>query len=170
MQEKLNQLSLGEKLLIGGAIIILIASFFNWAEASASFAGISRTEGDSGWGSPGSIWSVLAILIAIVAAGALAAMKFGNVTLPALPSGVTWGMVYGAAAALVILLMLLKAWRILALPDACAGAEEAGVDCSIGFAIGYWIALVGAIIFAAGGYMLYTADKGAGFSGLRSNT
>ena len=170
MQEKLNQLSLGEKLLLVGAVIILIASFFNWAEASASFAGISRTEGDSGWGSPGSIWSVLRDPDRNRRRRRIGRDEVRQRYLAGAASGLTWGMVYGAAAALVILLMLLKAWRILALPDACAGAEEAGIDCSIGFAIGYWIALIGAIIFAAGGYMLYTADKGAGFSGLRSNT
>jgi hypothetical protein len=97
-------------------------------------------------------------------------MKFGNVSMPALPSGISWGMVYAAGAALVFLFMLLKGWRITALPDLCGGADDRGVDCSIGFAIGYWIGLVGAIIFAAGGYMLYTADKGAGFAGLSSRT
>jgi hypothetical protein len=168
MQEKINQLSLGEKLLLAGAAIILVASFFNWAEASASFAGFSSSAGGSGWSAPGSIWSILAILVAVVLAGALLAMKFGNVSMPALPSGITWGMAYGAGAVLVIIFMLLKAWRITELPDLCAGADELGADCSVGFAIGYWIALVGTIIFAAGGYMLYTADKGAGFSGLTS--
>ncbi len=169
MQEKLNQLSLGEKLLLGGAVIIFIASFLNWAEASVTVAGFgSQSDGGSGWASPGSLWSVLAILIAVILGASIAALRFGNITLPALPSGVSWGMVYGAGAVLVIIFMLLKAWRITALPDCGGGADIDGFDCSIGFAIGYWIALVGAIIFAAGGYMLYTADKGEGFGGLRS--
>jgi hypothetical protein len=169
MQEKLNQLSLGEKLLLGGAVVIFIASFFNWAEASVTVAGFgTQSDGGSGWSSPGSLWSVLAILIAVILAGALAALRFGDVTLPALPSGVSWGMVYAAGAALVILFMLLKAWRISALPGCGDAGDLDGFDCSVGFAIGYWIALIGAVIFAAGGYMLYTADKGEGFGGLRS--
>src|SRR5687768_14646892 len=158
MQEKFTALSLGEKLVLGGAIIILVASFFNWAEASVSVAGFGgASEGGSGWASPGSIWSVLAILIAIVLAGALAAMKFGNVNMPDLPSGVSWGMIYAAGAALVILFMLLKAWRIIELPG-CGDAGDLGLEgfsCSVGFAIGYWIALVGAVIFAVGGFLMY---------------
>jgi hypothetical protein len=170
MQEKLNQLSLGEKLVVGGAVVIFLASIlFNWAEASVSFGGISSSDGDGGWGAPGSIWSSLAILISIALAGIIIATKFGNVQMPALPNGITWGMVYGAGAALVILFMLLKAWRIIALPG-CGGADLEGIDCSIGFAIGYWIGLIGAILVAAGGYFLYTADKGAGFASLRQRS
>ena len=72
-------------------------------------------------------------------------------------------------AALVILFMLLKAWRISALPGCGDAGDLEGFECSVGFAIGYWIALVGAIIFAAGGYMLYSEDKGEGFGGTVEN-
>ena len=173
MQEKFMALGLGEKLVLGGAVILLIASFLNWAEASISFAGFSESDGGSGWASPGSIWGILAILIAVALAALLVAMKFGNFAAPALPTGISWGMVYAAGAALVIVFMLLKAWRIMELPG-CGDAGDLGdlgvgdFDCSIGFAFGYFVALVGAIIFAAGGFLMYSTDKGAGFEGLRS--
>jgi hypothetical protein len=66
--------------------------------------------------------------------------------MPALPQNVTWGQVWGGGAAAIVVLMLLKAWRILAVP---AG----------GFGIGFFIGVVATAMIAYGGYMLYTAEK-----------
>lgn len=167
MQEKLMQLSTGEKLVGGGGILLFIASFFDWFTAKVSLEGFaSVSNGESGWGDPGSIWSLIAILVAIVLAALVVVKALGTVQLPALPSGVSWGMVFAAGAGIIILAMILKAWRITAV-DACGGAGELGIDCSSGFGIGFFIAVIAAIAMAAGGYMLYAADKGAGFGGLR---
>src|SRR5215204_4041263 len=101
MQEKLNQLSLGEKLIAGGGLLMLIAGlFFDWWHYSLGGVG---SAGTGGFDEPGSIWSTLAILISIVLAGIVVAVKFGNIQMPALPAGWTWGMIYGAGAALVVL-------------------------------------------------------------------
>jgi hypothetical protein len=149
MQEKLNQLSLGEKLVAGGGIVMLIASLFDWWHYSSG----PFSYGQSGWGDPGSIWSVLAILISIVLAGIVLAVRFGNVNMPALPAGWTWGMVYGAGAALVVLLMLLKFWRIMAVPAGGPG-------------LGFFLAALATAAIAYGGFVLYNSDKGAGFQSL----
>ncbi len=143
MQEKFNELSLGEKLVSIGGLVMLIGSFFDWYHYDA---GVFGSIGQSGWDAPGSIWSVLAILVSIVLAGIVVAVKFGNVTMPALPEGVTWGMVYGGGAAAVVVLMLLKAWRISDVPIG-------------GFGLGFWIGAIAAILIAAGGYMLYSQEK-----------
>lgn len=168
MQEKLNQLSLGEKLVIGGAAVILVASvLFDWAQMKVTiplFGSIG--DGQNGWGDPGSIWSILAIVIAVALGGLILARQFANLALPGLPAGVSWGMAYAAGAALVVLFMLLKAWRITAMPEV-PDCDEEFVQCSVGFATGYWVAAVGALLIAAGAYLLYTEDKGVGFSGLR---
>ncbi len=166
MQEKIMQLSLGEKLVAGGGILLFLASFLDWFTFEAGVEGIaSSSAGESGWGDPGSIWSLIAILVSIVLAGIVAA-KLGNVQMPALPQGISWGMVFAAGAGIVIIAMLLKAWRITAV-NACEGASEFGVSCSSGFGFGFYIAFIAAIILAAGGYLLYSTDKGAGFGGLR---
>jgi hypothetical protein len=141
---------MGEKAVAGGGILMLIASFFDWWHYSS----LGFDVGEGGWGEPASIWSILAILISIVLAGIVLATRFGNMKMPDLPQGVTWGMVYGGGAALVVLFMLLKAWRI--------SAVEVG-----GFGIGFWIGVVAAAAIAYGGYVLYSADKGAGFSSFR---
>src|SRR5438105_652186 len=123
MMEKVNTLSLGEKLVAGGGILMLIASFLPWWHYSESIISISR----NGWGLPGSFWSVLAILISLALAAVIIAIRFGNVKMPDLPENVTWGKVFGGAGGALIILMLLKAWRITAAPAGSFG---------IGFFIG----------------------------------
>jgi hypothetical protein len=149
VQEKLNQLSLGEKLVAGGGILMLIASIFDWWHYSAGPISV----GQDAWSSPGSIWGTLAVLLSIILAGIVLAVRLGNVTMPNLPAGWTWGMVYGAGAALVVLFVLLKAWRIMAVP---AG----------GFGIGFFLGVIATAAIAYGGFALYNADKGAGFAAL----
>jgi hypothetical protein len=143
--DKVNLLSTPEKAIAGGGILMLIASFFNWwsySEGGFSF-------GQSGWDSPGSIWGILAILISLALAGVVLATKLGNVQMPALPEGVTWGKVWGGGAALVVVFVLLKAWRIMDVPVG-------------GFGIGFFLAVIAAAAIAYGGYMLYSEEKSGG--------
>jgi hypothetical protein len=144
--DKINLLSTPEKAIAGGGVVMLIASFLDWWHYSVSGFG---SVGEGGWGSPGSIWSVLAILISIVLAGIIVATRLGNVQMPALPEGVTWGKVWGGGAAAVVVFMLLKAWRITDVP---AG----------GFGIGFFLGVIGTAAIAYGGYMLYSQEKAGG--------
>jgi hypothetical protein len=138
MMEKVNTLTLPEKLIAGGGILMLIASLFDWW----TYSGF----GESGWGEPGQIWSILAILISIGLAGIVIATKLGNMAMPNLPAGWTWGKVWGGAAAAIVVLMLLKLWRIMDVPVGSVG---------IGFILGAIAA--GAIAYA--GFLLYTSEK-----------
>ena len=136
--ERFKALSLPEQLIAGGGVLMLIASIFDWWSRSGF--------GYNGWSRPGSIWSVLAILISIILAGVIVATRMGNMQMPALPQNLTWGQVWGGGAAAVVVLMLLKAWRILDVPVG-------------GFGIGFFIAVVATAMIAYGGFMLYTAEK-----------
>ena len=140
--EKLKALSLAQKLVAGGGVLMLIASFMPWY--SFSELGFSFTQ--SGWDAPGSIWSLLAIVVSLAAAGAVLAESVGNIKLPDLGPSTTWGMLYGGAGAAVAVLMLLKLWRIMAVPVG-------------GMGWGFFVAIVAAAIVAAGGYLLYTEEK-----------
>ena len=140
--DKINNLSTGEKLIAGGGLLMLVASFFDWWHADAGPFSV----GQSGWAAPGSIWSTLAIIISLVLAAAIIAMRLANVNMPALPEGVTWGRVFGGGAALVVILVLLKAWRILAVPVG-------------GFGIGFFLAVIATAAIAAGGYLIYSAER-----------
>jgi hypothetical protein len=156
--EKIKAMTLAEKLISGGGVLMLIASFFDWwhynaaddlgpAGELAEAFGQSLSTGSSGWGAPGSLWSVLVILICIGLAALVLAIKVGNVQMPALPEGVTWGKVFGGAAVAIVLFMLLKFWRIL---DAPVG----------GMGIGFFIGLVAAVIVVYGCYLVYSEEKG----------
>lgn len=142
--DKFNALSTGEKLIVGGGALMLIASIFPWYR----FSELGFSFSESGWGDPGSIWSILAILLSVALAGIVLAMRIGNMTMPSLPENLTWGAVYGGGAAVLIVLMLLKAWRILDVPVG-------------GFGFGFYLAVVATAIIVVGGYQLYSADKPA---------
>lgn len=145
---KINSLSLGEKLIAGGGILMFVASFFRWFKVSAG----PFSSGTSGWDDPGAIWSILAILVSIALAGLIVATRLGNMRAPNLPAGWTWGLVFGGGAAAVVILILLKAWRI--------SAANCPLDlCDTSFGVGFFIGAIAAVIIAVGGYLLYTEDR-----------
>jgi hypothetical protein len=156
--EKVKAMSLAEKLIAGGGALMLIASFFDWwhfdtgdllPEEFRGFAeavGASASGGYSGWGDPGGIWSVLAILLSIGLAGLVVATRVGDIALPALPENVTWGKVFGGAAVVLVVLMLLKFWRIMAAPVG-------------GMGIGFFIAIVALAIIGYGCYLIYSEEQ-----------
>ncbi len=141
--DKLNALSTPEKAIAGGGVLMLVASLLDWWHVSGSGFG---SAGQSGWGSPGSIWGILAILLSIALAGVVLSTRLGNVQMPALPESLTWGKVWGGGAAAIVVFMLLKAWRITEVPIG-------------GFGIGFFLGALAAAAIAYGGYMLYTEEK-----------
>jgi hypothetical protein len=138
--DKLNELSTGEKLIAGGGLLMLIASFLPWYDFDfgLEFVGsITR----NGWQSPGALWSILATLLAVILAAAVLAPKFGNVRLPDLRN-ITLGQAFlggGAAVAVCILLKL---------------ASESG-----SMSYGFFLGIIAAVAIAAGGYLLYSEEK-----------
>ena len=150
--DMINQLSLAEKCVAGGAILMFVTGFLPWwhysVPAEVRALGAFGSSSSSGWGDPGSIWSTLAILVSLFLGGAVLAQRLGNMTLPSLGT-TTWGQAFGGGAAAVVVLMLLKAWRISAFPEG-------------GFGLGYLVALVATGVLAYGCYLLYSADKGTG--------
>ena len=141
--EKLNALSMPEKLIAGGGLLMLIASFLPWYKVSFDIAGISGSVTRNGWESPGSIWSVLATLIAVVLAGTIVAVRFGNMRLPDLGSGISWAMIYAGGGAVIVLCIILK---------------FLGESSSISY--GFFLGIIAAIAIAAGGYLIYQEEKG----------
>jgi hypothetical protein len=141
--ERFRKLALGEKIILIAAPLLLLDSFLPWYKVSydlgvAGSGSVSR----SGLQSPGSIWSILAVLMGLIMAGTIAAMKFGNVTMPALPAGVTWARVQLGLAVAAAVFILLK----------IAGESS---HLSFGFFIG--IILVAAL--CAGGGLLFQAES-----------
>lgn len=141
--EMLNKLSLGEKLIAGGGIVLLIASFLPWYRISVfNIVAVSA----NGWEDPATPFSIIAVLLGVVLAGAVIASRLGNVQLPAIGQ-FSWGQVYLAGGALVVIMMILVF-----------------ISESSYLALGFYLAFLAAIAIAAGGYLQFTIDKGTGFN------
>ena len=141
--DKLNELSLGEKLVVGGGALMLIASFLPWYKVSFGLEelGIGGSVSRNGWESPGALWSLLAVLISVALAGSIVAVKFGNVKLPDLGT-VTLGQAYlggGGAVALCVIIKL--------------------INESSYMSFGFYLGIIAAAAVAAGGWLLYSEEK-----------
>jgi hypothetical protein len=141
--DKLNTLSNGEKLIAGGGVVMLIASFLPWYKISFDFGEFGGgSVSASGWEAPGAILSILALVCGVVMAAAILGPKFANIQLPALGS-ITWPQAIlglGAAALILVVLKFLNESSYL----------------SFGFYIGFLAALA----LAAGGYLYFTEQGG----------
>ena len=113
IQEQFQKLGPGEKIILIAGPLLFIDGFLNWYSVSGQCIDLGTGFGEvcvdggsaSAWQAPGSIWSVLAILIGLTMAGLVAAVRFGNVKLPEMPQGVTWGRIMlgmGGASALFV--------------------------------------------------------------------
>jgi peptidoglycan/LPS O-acetylase OafA/YrhL len=105
--QKFTALSLGAKIILVAAVVLLIASFLPWYSVDLGpFGSFDR----SGWQSPGAIWSILAVLIGLVMAGQIVVSVLSPGTLPDNVSGVTWPKIHlglaGAAAVLILIKLL----------------------------------------------------------------
>jgi hypothetical protein len=143
VMEKLSAMSPGEKLIAAAGIVLLIASFLPWYKVSFSIAGFSASASANGWEAPGALFSILAVLIGLVMAIAVLAPKFSTVQLPDLGSSVTWGQAYLGAGVVALILVIIKF-----------------LNESSSLSYGFFLGFICVLALAAGGYMLYTEEKG----------
>jgi hypothetical protein len=139
--EKINQMSTGEKLVAGGGVVLLIASFLPWYKVTVSVGTFSASASANGWEAPGSIFSILAVIIGVVLAGAVLGPKFGNMQLPALGS-VTWGQAFVGGGAAALALVIVKF-----------------LNESSSLSYGFFLGFIAAAAVAGGGYLLYMEEK-----------
>jgi hypothetical protein len=140
--DKLNELSTGEKLIAGGGVVMLIASFLPWYHVSVSVGGFSASASANGWDNPGSLFSILAVIIGVVMAGAVLGPKLGNMQLPDLGS-ITWPQAFMGGGVAALVLVVIKF-----------------LNESSSISYGFFLGFLAAIALAAGGYMMYTEEKG----------
>lgn len=95
--DQLKGLSLGRRIILGGAVLLLIDSFLDWQQVS--FLGHSL--GQSAWHG---FWGVMIGLLTVVLILWVAARAFGV----ALPANVPDGIVTLAVAAVIVLFALIK--------------------------------------------------------------
>jgi hypothetical protein len=141
--DTINQLSLAEKLVAGGGVLMLIASFLPWYKVSFSSLGFSTSVSASGWDAPGALWSILAVIIAVVMAGVVIS-RVAKMTLPDL-GAITWGQAMLGGGVTVAVLLLIKL-----------------LNHSGNLSFGFFLGIIAAGLLAYGGYLLYTEEKSSG--------
>ena len=139
--DKINEMSTGEKLIAGGGIVLLIASVLPWYKVTVSVGTFSASASANGWSAPGAIFSILAVIIGVVLAGAVLGPKFANMQLPALGS-VTWGQAFVGGGAAALALVIIKF-----------------LNESSHISYGFFLGFVAAAAVAGGGYLLYMEEK-----------
>ena len=146
----INKLSMPEKIISASAIVLLIASFLPWFEAS--FAGYSETI--NGWsGDVGFFTGILPVLLGLVMLAHVVLSNFvENVKLPEAP----WPLIHmvaGIAAGVLVVLRLL-----MGVDD--GGAELLGI--SVDRAYGLFLATLAAIGLGVGGFLYNREHSGTG--------
>ncbi len=102
--DKLNELTLGEKIIVAAGVVLLIDSFLPWYSIDISIFHFSR----NGWQAPNSFLSVLAILIGIAMAAQVLVARLGSVNMPDKVGSLGWGMVDLIAGAVAFLFVIIK--------------------------------------------------------------
>lgn len=149
----LAELTLGEKLVGGGAIALLIGTFLPWYGSSYSTAFGSGGSSANLWNG-GGIWALLIALGCVVAVGVIVLRMMGVFDIS--EQGVEEPVVVLAAAAVA---MLITIWKVLQLPGgASSGSGEFG-SYSYGRQWGLYIALIGAVVFTIGAVMKFQEER-----------
>ncbi len=141
--DKINELSLGEKIIGVTGILLFIDSFLPWFKKDFGVVSYSK----NGWGQ---FLSLLAILIAIALVVFVALRAFANLNLPEKLGNLGWGQVQLIAAAVSLALIVLQ----LAIGKSVSGVT---IDRSYGIYVG--------VLLAAGmtyGAFLTTKDPARG--------
>ena len=130
----LSKLSKGDKVFVGGALVFVIASFLDWFSISAGGFSVGATGFDVGF-----LWCTLWFLGLLAGAALLILPAFG-VQVPKLPAVAF--LAVGALATLFVVLKLL--------------IGEEFFDRSIGI----FLAAIGAIAAAVGGFLKFQESGG----------
>ena len=140
MDKLLKDTTVGEKIILVAGIILFIDGFFHWY--SVDLGPVFGTVGRNGWQSPGTFWSVVAILIGIVMVVQIVLSRLGAVEMPDKVGNLAWSTIHLILGGVALLFVIIKL-----------------LNHSGDLAFGYWLGLICAIGLAAGGF-LFARDTG----------
>ena len=136
--ERFQALSIGEKIIIIAGLVLFIDGFLPWYSIDLGpFGSVTQ----NGWGAPGALWSILAVLIGLAMAGVVAVKISTEGVIPENVGGFTWPKIFlggGVAAAVLILIKLLNE------------------SSYMGF--GFYIGIICVAALAAGGVLMYREE------------
>jgi len=149
-----SELTLGEKLVGGGAIVLLIGTFLPWYGGSYNTAYGSGGSSASLWDG-GGIWAFLILLGCVVAAGLIVLRMLGVFDIS--DQGVQEPVAVLGAAGLAALITV---WKVLSIPSG-GGSGSFGEfgSYSYGRQWGLWIAVAGAVVLVVGAFMKFQEER-----------
>lgn len=106
--DKLKDLTLGEKIVAGAGVLLLIDSFLPWYSVDIKSYGIGYSYTRNGWQSPGSLFSLLAVLLGVAMAAQVIVTKLGLAELPDKLGNFSWGQVHMFAGIAALALIVIK--------------------------------------------------------------
>jgi len=147
-----SELSLGEKLVGGGAIVLLISLFLPWyGFSSSSFVGSFSDNISLMSGSGGIAFLILAACVVAVGVIVLRMFEIFDISEQGVPEAT---VVLGAA----VVGALLVVWKFLSMPSGGYSAGEFG-SAGYGRAYGAYVALVATIVFVVGAVMKFQEER-----------
>lgn len=150
----LSRLSMGEKILGAGGIVLLISTFLPWYKWSSSGFGYSSSYSWSLW-TAGNFIAFLIFLGVVAGVGLVVLRMLGILDIS--DQGVPEGLVVLIAAAVAGGLTLLK---FLSIPGGTAEfSGEFGFEASSGRSIGAWLGLLAAAAFVVGAVMKFMEER-----------
>lgn len=148
----ISELTLGEKLVGGGAIVLLISLFLPWYGFSSSSIGGSFSQNISLMSGSGGI-AFLVLAACVVAVGAIVLRMLNIVDIS--DQGVPEATVVLGAAGIGALLVI---WKFLSMPS---GGYSSGDFGSAGYGRGYgaYVAIVATVALVAGALMKFQQER-----------
>ncbi len=148
--EKFKALSIGEKIILVAAVALFIIGLLPWYHAgggTVQIGGVTVTDVPSvnrnGWESPGAIWSIFAVLIALAMLAVIVVKNLAKEgTLPDNIGGVTWPKIHLGAGVAIVVFVLIKL------------LNHSG---DLGF--GFYLGIIAAVALAAGGFLMFQQEK-----------
>lgn len=131
--DKLKELTLGEKIIVIAAVVLLIDSFLSWYSVDFSLLGVHASVTRNGWQAPNAFLSIVAILLGIAMAAVVIVNRLGVAELPQKLGSVGWGVVHLIAGGVAFLFVLIK-W--LNNTDFTSYGLYIGLLCTAGLAFG----------------------------------
>ena len=140
--DQLKQLSQGQQIFAGGAVVFVIAYFLPWFSADAGPFTVTASGGDLG-----ALWATIPMLLAIAMTAVIVVRALKpEAGLPDWPwAQITLG-VGGFAAAMVLLKLII-------------GEDDGGGIIQISRGTGIFLALLAGIAMAAGGWLEFQSSQ-----------
>ena len=128
--DKLKEMTIGEKVIVAAAAVLLLDSFLPWYSVDLGPLG---SYSKNGWGAPDSGFSMLAILIGVAMGTLVVLHRLEVVKLPDKAGPLAWGAVQAIAGGVAFLLVAAK-W--MGNTDYTSFGLYLGLLCTAGLAAG----------------------------------